>query len=301
MFRQGGIFSLSGFGSFDPSSFKLNFPTWQKTPQTEALQEMLQKSGFPNVKKDGIWGPCSQAAAREASGGVNPTREVIMQWFGADKLGIPAANVSAPSASGSCSDANVSKYDPNAVMAGGSPDPGLMLLAKLGQATPEGYCGRANSYPNMSTFRCECGPGFYENINTGECEQFESPQKNQPAGTNTTANVVPASSGVTRINAQPAISTRFSIASLLAGKTSQPAKVGTSANVTSTGTQTILPKVPFVPVAPRPAPGMSAGAKVAVGVMAVGAIGVIAWMLLRNREEEMIANCGCDYVPNCGE
>jgi hypothetical protein len=311
MFRQGGIFARGlsglGLGAFDPSSFKIEFPTWTKSPSSEVLQEWLQKFGYPDLAKDGVWGPCSQSALVESNGGVVDAN-LIKLLFGTDRLGIPASNVKVPSASGACSKPATAQYKTPANASPYAPDAGIILSKKLGFTLPDNYCGRANMYPDMTNDRCECGPGYYANMETGECEQFESPQKNSTTATVTPGTTTPTTrSGVFRPSVKT-VSTQTLVSRIL-GK--QPTTSNTSAVVQSSGVQQIRPAPvprPYAPTYAPAQPGMSAGAKVAIGVVALGAIGTVAWLLLRRKDEgmpadddmSMLPNCGC-YRRNCGE
>lgn len=299
--RAGGIFSLGQLGAFGAENLMLTLsPAAGSQPAVKLLQSWMQAAGTPKLSADGVWGQCSHSAFTRVAG-APPSWDSLNQILHLDKLGVPRANVSVwkPSATDTCyggSDAYEAPPIQNQV---NMPDPGIMLANLFGLPVPADICG-AGYVPNKTTQRCECAAGTYQNPQTGECVQVETPGKISPS-----AGALPKFAKMLKLLPSPQPGTPSSGGSTsvtLAPGLKLSAVPQSSAPASSTDIWKVLPLMSglkFSAVQPAQT-GMSAGAKFAIGVGVLALVGAAGYFALRRRRrtqaETFAANC---FVRNC--
>lgn len=305
MFRKGGIFA--GLGATDaPNLASLMIPltpaAGKGVPVTSMLQGYLKATGNPKLVVDGQWGQCSHNAFTRNLG-VPPSAESVAMLLQLDKFGVPTSNVQVwkPTGDQTCYSKTDAYEAPPVEQQIAAPEPAILLAKLFGVTPPAGVCP-TNMTPDVNSGRCVCGPGFYQNPNTGDCVQTESPGKIDTTVTPKTGTPSTGSGG-TRIVAMSALP-KFSVIGASTPQqvkpgttTLKPTLVGSNLRVVSPPMQRVMPGQFPTPVAP----GMSPGAKVAIGVVAVGALGLAAWFLLRNKDEASGLTPNCGWRRNCGE
>jgi len=194
MFRRGGIFSgFGGLGAMGAENLfvALDPKAGKGVPFTTLLQTVMQQQGATKVVPDGQWGQCSHSAFKKTFG-VEPSYDSLSQLFSIDKFGVPPQNVSVwkPGATDLCWNGS-DKYEPPPVEQQlANPDPAFLLANVFGLPLPAGLCP-GGRIPSMTAKKCVCPSGTYENVNTGNCDQFESPQQVGPTTGTTTPGSVP--------------------------------------------------------------------------------------------------------------
>lgn len=153
-------------------------------PLASAVQDVLKNVvGYGNMPIDGKWGDCSQQALKTTLGGKTPTGADISDLMGLktfeSAIGgvVPwekAAGLYCPG-----NEAQNTGYKPPYK---GYVEPVLVAAKYLGLPDP-GVCANQGRVSNMQEGTCECPPGTYEDVNTGICQDMESPVSAQPGKT----------------------------------------------------------------------------------------------------------------------
>jgi hypothetical protein len=304
--NKGGIFQ--GLGNvFAGEKLYLRTPG-QSNPLALATQKVLRDQiGFPNLAVDGKWGDCSEKALQQGTMGHTDPGSLV-DFMGLDKLGIsPSQVVTWQKKSPVCGAPAVQDF--SAIKeTKGWPEPALVAANALGVPVPAGICpdGRV---PNIAASTCECPPGSYQNVNTGACEQFEQPQTMPPVidGLLSKLRLTPTVPTFKRVSADRIWDKRFTV---VPKTDTGPSSMISKLSVVKAPVFSLVPSGPgprsfkfvdgFMPA--TGSAGMGTGTKLALGALAlaaIGGIGVVLWR--RSQASSAVPNCywANDFRANC--
>jgi len=177
---RGGIFN--GLGGSDLAGQTLSLRTEAggkatPNPLAVAMQTLLSRAyGYTNLPVDGLWGDCSQKAIIDAAG-EQPTPQNVANALQLHKFGISPSQVKVWSkASPYCQGNQATRTDESDL----NISPALVVASVFGVQPPADACPAGRVVDPNNPLRCICPSGTYENVNTGECEQFGQPQTMPP-------------------------------------------------------------------------------------------------------------------------
>lgn len=283
--KKGGIFS--SFGAADLAGQTLKLAPGGSAPLATAMQQVLKAEGATNLPVDGSWGDCSQQAFINAYG-TKPTPDLVTDVLHLWELGFQPSQVQTWDKTPYCKDQASAAFQYKEV----DLDKVAIVAQAFGVPVPkDAPCPKE---------------GQYRNVQTGVCEAFEQPPSAPPkmtlasivrglSVTKPTVSAVPITSDkLTRVTPSP--STNLSAAKVIF--TPKPAAtIGPIMQPIQAGLQLL----PFFPGSSTgsAASGMGTGAKVALGVVVLGALGGLGYWLWSRSQASAIPNCG--WSPNCGE
>ena len=292
--NKGGIFNSFGAADLAGQVLKLA-PASQggSAPLASSLQTVLKKTyGMSNLGVDGKWGDCSQQAFINAAG-AKPSPSAVVQMLSLDVFGVKPDQVQTWSKTPTCGNSSA-----NPTGDGGYVDPVTLVASQFGIQIPGSG---------------DCAQGYYRNVNTGECDQMESPQQ-MPPGSSLLSRLKLAVSPIPTLQ-KVSSDKKFSIMpsaspSSFASRLSalKPSISDLSFAPSGDKNFSIRPFAPGTPQVVGTPGGLGAGAKVALGALAVAALGTVGYLLWKRSQaepeiESAVANCwqaNC-WEENCGE
>lgn len=291
--RLGGIFN--GFGAAELAGQTLKLaPASQggSAPLAQAVQQIIKDQGFGKLAVDGKWGDCSQKAFINAYG-TAPTPQNIVQWMGLDAFGVQPSQVSTWNKSNPICTNGTSSFTNDV-------NPNLDKFAVVASAFGVPYPGSGQA----------CPQGSYRNVQTGKCEQFETPQTIAPAAplmklvsmpsTGPTMTTIPLNSENKTSIKPVAVPVRPPSTSLLA-----PLKVSPITTTSPAFTVAPIKWISDAVTGAGPGGAQSAGmSPIAKGALALGGLALVAgggYWLWKRSQNPPVALPNCGYDLNCGE
>lgn len=281
MILRGGVFGR-GLGAMGAQDLFLTLDpkAGKGVPFTQMLQGVIKQRGAPNLAVDGQWGRCSHSAFTKTFG-TPPSYDSLNTLFGLKEFGVPESNVSVwkPGALDVCWNGTDKYQAPTLDQQLSAPDPKLQFASLFGLAAPAAVCS-GGKLLSTTTQKCECPPGTFENVTTGMCDALETPGKIGP-----TPVVTKTPTTQKYFSIAPATTTTTTDKNLVVPKATRVARPVTNvaSAVQTTSMMTAADMIKQAAAAKLLADqqlassGMSAGAKLFIGVVVLAGLGGVGW------------------------